>query len=115
MVTLRHAAALALVGWYLMVAPNVPNGPGGGPVSYDTNAPRNPDVNAPISLWWRTRAFPTEAECNQEKSKELEPFTTIQTLKGIKPEVRARLAARASLVAKAYVCVSDDDSRLKGN
>jgi hypothetical protein len=111
----RHAAALTLVGWYLMIAPNVPESSGKGPVSYETNAQRNPDVEAPLNLWWRTRAFSTEAECNKEKTKELEPFTTIQAIKGLTPAVRARLAARASLFAKAYVCVSDDDPRLKGN
>jgi hypothetical protein len=80
------------------------------------NEPRNPDLNAPINLWWRLRAFRTEAECNAEKNKELEPITnSVKALSGMEPAARVRFAARASVFAKAYACVSEDDPRLKGN
>jgi hypothetical protein len=44
--TLRHAAALALVGWYLMM----PHHPG--------------DPNEPLSKWYQSEEFDTETECN---------------------------------------------------
>ena len=43
---LRHAAALALVGWYLMT----PHRPG--------------DFSEPVSQWYQSHEFDTEAECN---------------------------------------------------
>jgi hypothetical protein len=50
----RHAAALALVGWYLMVPPPM-----------DGN-PQTPDLSAPLSKWQRDPALSgtkTQAEC----------------------------------------------------
>jgi hypothetical protein len=48
---LRHAAALALVGWYLMMPPLR----GGG----------KPDDQAPISAWTVFRKFDSTAACQE--------------------------------------------------
>ena len=58
---LRHAAALALVGWYLMLPPLTKRGPD----SYDLP----PDTSAPISKWTYSSVldhFDTEEECKTE-------------------------------------------------
>jgi hypothetical protein len=49
----RHAAALVLLGWYLMVPP--------------TNGPNGFDVDVPLS-WWRTLGLYASAEqCEQAR------------------------------------------------
>jgi hypothetical protein len=53
----RHAAALALVGLYLMMPPML----GGNPPIYKT--PR-PDINAPLGSWLVADVFDTAAHCN---------------------------------------------------
>ena len=47
-----HAAALALVGWYLMTPPTT-----GNPKPFEH------DVTAPLSRWTVDQAFDTAAEC----------------------------------------------------
>jgi hypothetical protein len=48
----RHAAALALVGWYLMVPP-------------DSTVPHSVDSAAPISRWSIVTDFESAASCTQ--------------------------------------------------
>src|SRR5258708_5482913 len=54
----RHAAAVALVGWSLMVAPAKPG-----------SAPSNIqyDVGAPFSKWTSYGSFSTAAECDEAR------------------------------------------------
>jgi hypothetical protein len=52
---LRHAAAFALIGWYLMVPPSPRVSIG--------------DTQAPIREWTRKSAFDIESECKQKISK----------------------------------------------
>ena len=56
MMKLHHAAALALVGWYLMMP--LP------PIAHNTRS-INPDslFAAPLSRWSIIRTFPTQKEC----------------------------------------------------
>jgi hypothetical protein len=51
---LRHAAALALVGWYLMIPPVVGQGSG-----------RKVWHHAPLRKWERGATFNSEEVCNQ--------------------------------------------------
>jgi hypothetical protein len=52
---LRHAAALALVGWYLLLP--IPCRTGGF------------DLNAPLSVWYRVEdVYPTRAACESDKA-----------------------------------------------
>jgi hypothetical protein len=48
----RHAAALALVGWYLLVPPLV-------------NAPYKIDTEAPLTSWKVYQTFDTHEECDK--------------------------------------------------
>ena len=58
-VSLRHAAALALVGWYLMVPRSFPDNP-------------LPQWKAPISEWDRYGDFASKAKCEAKKAKMIE-------------------------------------------
>jgi hypothetical protein len=53
---LRHAAVLALVGWFLMVPPYV------GP-PYPKSRNRHFDFNAPLNQWDRRGYFNSQDEC----------------------------------------------------
>jgi hypothetical protein len=54
-VNLRHAAALALLGWYLMMPP---------PYSADVHSL---DESAPMTSWTQLSAFDTAKECEDYK------------------------------------------------
>jgi hypothetical protein len=53
---LRHAAAFALVGWYLMIPP------GSG---------SRVDIDAPLNKWSVFRSFDTAAECKSQLAYQL--------------------------------------------
>jgi len=57
---LRHSAALALVGWYLMVPPPMRV----SDVKFDLAV--IPDLNAPLPHWFNVRSFDTAADCTAE-------------------------------------------------
>jgi len=52
---LRHAAALGLVGWYLMIPPRL------------GNAPNQFDDHAPLSRWFALRSHDAAHECEGAK------------------------------------------------
>ena len=58
----RHAVALALVGWYLMVPPQLVVG--GRVLSYD--------LNAPFSKWEQGGSFDSAEECNRGWAQHLD-------------------------------------------
>jgi hypothetical protein len=84
---LRHAAALALVGWYLMM----PHRPG--------------DPSEPLSKWYQSEEFYTESECNQllEMDRGFYHFN-----KSKKPVVQEQIRR-----LRSAQCVAADDPRLK--
>jgi hypothetical protein len=91
---LRHAAALALVAWYLMVPPLAePDG-----LSIDTTAPLTAWVNMKPS-------FASKPDCETTKAKmiALHPHPS-------DPSEQLRHDG-----AKAALCVPSDDPRLKSN
>lgn len=88
---LRHAAALALVGWYLIGPP------------LKTFKPAVVDWNAPVSKWLPAQFFDTAADC-QKKIEEVKP----------RAEERAR-QAHTKLPSDPFLCVNDDDPRMMGN
>jgi hypothetical protein len=95
---LHHAAALALVGWYLMIPPRV----------VDRFYP-----DAPLSKWHRfgTKEYSTKAEC--ESAIEAQKAEFNYDPETLPPEkFTARTLARG---ARALRCISSDDPRLKGN
>jgi hypothetical protein len=86
---LRHAAALALVAWYLMVPPSI----GSDDITWSF------DTDAPLTLWTRTATFSSKQECEQAK-KDMQPNTT------------NRLGPASSDFVRAlpfYRCVSSDN------
>jgi hypothetical protein len=103
----RHAAALALVGWYLMVPPVTPEG------LTDPNATL---VNgkAPISQWIIFRAYDSADQCQQERrSGQLALVDAIRA----NPELlidRAQFGLKAMDLLKrgASQCIASDDPRL---
>jgi hypothetical protein len=99
-VNLRHAAALALVGWYLMVPP--------GERCLEPS-------EQPLSKWSTFESFDTAAECRAFQA------ITIKTTKNLDCS-SARKATRKEWVknqmrwaAMFGECIASDDPRLKGN
>jgi hypothetical protein len=90
---LCHVAALALVGWYLMLPP--PS------FHKDTSLPPSPDSEAVLSKWSTVGTSNTVGECKTEMAR------------------RQRQAERAenTKVEKswkgAFLCIASDDPRLK--
>lgn len=83
----RHAAALALVGWYLMTPPLYKDG--------------ELDEKAPLKEWTIINSFDTATECSEsviETSRQMNADTTTSNV------VRRRLMLSA--------CISTDDPRL---
>jgi hypothetical protein len=92
-----HAAALALVSWYLMVPPLV-------------NAPYKVDTEAPLASWKTNQTFDTAEECNQYLSsvRGKHENTASAPLGSIKKGTRA-----FALQMTFAQCVSSDDPGLK--
>jgi hypothetical protein len=88
---LRHAAALALTGWYLMIPPEVGYGP---PII---------QYQAPLTKWARAKTFDSEKACR----KELRAWSTV---KGPFDNYAQQRAADRFQRGR---CVPADDPRLK--
>ncbi len=80
-----HAAALALVGWYLMWAP-----------LHDRDHP--PDSTAPFSQWETSGSFDTATECEKALSEE-----------GLKRFMQGK----GTFTRSVGQCVATNDPRLK--
>jgi DNA-binding transcriptional regulator of glucitol operon len=112
-----HAAALALVGWYLMT----PHPDSSGKLNF----------KAPLSQWNQIGAFANAATCNQERESELDlaekgiatvkkeiealPDTGKRPLREVSPKVyedESTVSAFA-LKVRASQCIASDDPRLK--
>ena len=98
----RHAAALALVGWYLMLPDVLPH------VGSAATIPSNRlfDLNASIAKWTQWEALDSARDCQDERVRLLNK-TNSDSLADDDVEWSGRLA-----FAK---CVATDDPRLKGN
>ena len=92
----RHAAALALVAWFLMMPPPKPVGD-----HFETN------FNAPLTKWTEVRRFDLQAQCETvREAYQRKPTGNLVIMLG---------AAEAQATTKASQCVASDDPRLKGN
>jgi hypothetical protein len=92
-----HVAALALVGWYLMMPPTIP----------DTNRVNR---DAPLSQWRIAHKFPHNAGCEAAKQRAHEA--------GLATEAENRTRRTnpdLTCVRCAAECVEDNDPRLKSN
>jgi len=102
----RHAAALALVGWYLMVPPLRVK----GPVS-DPNTPVEADIAAPLSQWTKLGTlFATLKECREYPSH----FRKLMHEANGDTEQEKQADEMAEYWFGKSQCIAADDPRLKG-
>jgi hypothetical protein len=115
---LCHAAAIALMGWYLMLPPIVQ-----GPVTNPKcQQGYRADASLPLSGWTVDTAFDTAKECEATRDQAHDEVRHDQTeehlsREGLSAEQLSSLCAhrvRLEQLAQA-TCVSTDDPRLKGN
>ena len=99
----RHFAALAFVGWYLMMPPD------------SAKIPHDVEPDAPLSRWVNVASFDTEDHCEKAltniQSSELDPLTLDKT--GKLKRYERNDAALGKARALNAGCVSSDDIRLK--
>ena len=81
----RHAAALVLLGWHLLLPPFGPN-------------EKTANTSTPLSQWDHQESFDSASACEDERSKE------VQAYRGDKRAVERFVWGR---------CIASDDSRLK--
>ncbi len=99
----RHFAALAFVGWYLMMPPD------------STRIPHDVDADAPLSRWIKVATFDTSDDCEKVladiQNKQQDPIELDKTgkLKRLQKDDPALGKARAINAG----CVASDDFRLK--
>ena len=92
----RHAPALAVVAWYLMMPPPKPLED-----HFKTN------FKAPLTKWTEVRRFDLQAQCETvREAYQRKPTGNLIIMLG---------AAEAQATTKASRCVASDDPRLKGN
>jgi hypothetical protein len=87
--TIRHAAALALAGWYLMIPP------------------AHAYSNAPLNRWEIVNSFDTAAGCQMNRSEFIQDGTR---------RMKANQSASDrdwGMRYEAALCISTDDPRLK--
>jgi hypothetical protein len=100
-VNLRHAAALALVGWYLMIAPPSPD--------HTALVP-----SAPLSQWKLDGSYDTAAQCMKARSKVIERLA--HDLRAVGPDGKTLDKEETRRSNETIVkCIASDDPRLKGN
>jgi hypothetical protein len=92
----RHAAALALVGWYLLVPPLV-------------NAPYKVDTEAPLA-WKVYQTFDTREECDKSRLSVRDKYEHTASA----PVGSIKKGSRAFALQMTFAqCISSDDRRLK--
>jgi hypothetical protein len=102
---LHHAAALALVGWYLMLPPLRPDGPRSDPPKGSDRV--KADLSAPLSQW---EAISTGKPFGTKKECEAYP----EHLKKLLHDPKKPGAERAlKYWFDRSQCVSTDDPRMK--
>jgi hypothetical protein len=111
-----HAAALALVGWYLMVPP------------FQGTSPENARVNAnaPLNQWQKWAGFDSAKECNQASDNYYQGY--LRAKRNLSPQKMDELAKAAGFdgnerlifgpwMEQSFshaICVPADDSQLNG-
>jgi hypothetical protein len=95
----RHAAALALVGWYLMLPP----------LKLGQSGKYHPDFEVPLNQWESYQSYDDAAKCEEDKAR------TLIALQRVSHEFPAdRSAATDAEQAVFGQCIATDDPRLKG-
>ena len=109
--TFRHSAALALAGWYLMLAP-YHSGMSHDAVALGSTGPTSTvfDFDAQLSKWDRGEIFDSAADCDREKNKLYH-----QRLTEFKQATkkRSKRTLGHEMVRFQYArCIASDDPRL---
>ena len=102
---LRHAAALALVGWYLMFPPPAMN-------TKDSVV----DVDAPVGKWTIWASYDAVKDCEAERSKKQQEFLRLfqEALRSEKdPRNPSPRMLSIFLTGNMMACIATDDPRLK--
>jgi len=97
---LRHAAALALAGWYLIVPP--------------TGRNLRVGLAAPLSQWTTVGTFNSAGDCESGKRKGLPLLEKRIKEKAGKAGVAAHDSDVQIIAGLSLRCVASDDPRLKG-
>jgi len=100
----RHATALAIVLWYLMIPP--------------IGADNKIDAHAPLSKWRRGVGFESEKDCdNSLKDAIQNPMTPAEYQAAVQATLKAkkRPLSQAEMTKRTAesLCVATDDPRLK--
>jgi hypothetical protein len=102
----RHLAALAFVGWYLMMPPD------------SAKIPHAVESEAPLSHWITVTSFATEENCEKAladiQNTEQDPIALDKTGKLQRYQKKPPDAALGKARAINAGCVASDDFRLKG-
>jgi hypothetical protein len=102
----RHAAALALVGWYLMVPPPED-------VPYDR---AGANIHGSLRYWTLERSFDSAKECEAGRLQTLD--SKIQSAERLSRERRQtkqghdEYIGRLKILYLSAVCIASDDPRL---
>ncbi len=89
-----RAAALALVGWYLMVPP------WSGPGAFN--------ADAPLSSWLICGSFDSAVQCSHEQDRRVRNLRNAKTVEAKERAFNERLYSAAK-------CIASNDAGLKGN
>jgi hypothetical protein len=100
----RHAIALAIVAWYLMIPP--------------IDATNKIDVKAPLLTWRKSMKFDSQDQCEDSLKDVIEhPTTPAEYQAAAKATLKARMKpltqAEMTKRMKESQCVAEDDPRLK--
>jgi hypothetical protein len=98
--TIRHAVALALVGWYLMVPPAIPG-------THEVNQ------SVPLSQWKIRRVFPHNQGCEAARARLREQTLAAQTQADAASPHRAERNPELHCILCQAQCVDQNDPRLK--
>ncbi len=102
----RHFAALALVGWYLMMPPD------------STKIPHDVDAEVPLSHWIAVLNYDTEENCEKVltniQNSEQDPIGLDKTGRLARYQRKPPDPALGKARAINAACVASDDFRLKG-
>ncbi|MGA7870755.1 MAG: hypothetical protein WCA22_07630 [Candidatus Binatus sp.] len=100
----RHAGALAIVAWYLMIPP--------------IGADNKVDASAPLSTWRKSVKFDSEKECDESLTDVIQnPMTPAEYQAAAKTTLKAKMhplskSEMTKRMAESQ-CVAADDPRLK--
>src|SRR5208337_3162831 len=99
----RHAAALALVGWYLMLPPFIRVGPDPSDPSRDRVVP---DSDAPLSKWFWSGSFDSVDACQRSQEKEI---AETQRRNLLRPSPSAEIDRNVEMAFWEARCIATDD------